>query len=330
MTAIAPTLEAFFTERLMNQKRASTHTVGAYRDTVRLLLGFAFQRTGKSPSRLDFADLDTALIAAFLDHLERERHNSVRTRNARLDAVHSIFRFAALEHPEHAELIQRVLAIPTKRFDRTDVSFRDDDEIDAVLAAPDRSRWFGRRDHALLVLAVQTGLRVSELVGVRCGDIELGRGAHAHCRGKGRKERCTPLTPHTVSVLRVWMQERRGGPDDPLFATRRGRPLSSDAVEWLVAKHCATARSSCPSLANKTVTPHALRHTAAMTLLRSGVPPIVVALWLGHESVETTYRFYVHADLTIKEKALALTRPPGTTPGRYQPPDALLAFLEAL
>jgi len=330
MTAIAPTLEAFFTERLMNQKQASTHTVGAYRDTVRLLLGFARQRTGKAPSQLDFADLDVGVIAAFLDHLERERHNSVRTRNARLAAIHSMYRFAALAHPEHAELIQRVLAIPTKRFDRTDVSFLDDDEIDALLAAPDRSRWFGRRDHALLVIAVQTGLRVSELVGVRCGDIELGRGAHVHCLGKGRKERCTPLTAHTVSVLQVWTQERRGGPDDPLFATSRGRALSTDAVAWQVAKHSATAQSSCPTLANKIVTPHTLRHTAAMTLLRSGVPPIVVALWLGHESVETTDRFYVHADLTIKEKALALTAPPGTRPGRYQAPDALLAFLERL
>lgn len=330
MTAIAPTLEAFFTERLMNQKRASTHTVSAYRDAVRLLLGFACQHTTKAPSQLDFADLDAALIAAFLDHLERERHNSVRTRNARLAAIHSIYRFAALEHPEHAELIQRVLAIPTKRFDRTDVSFLDDDEVDALLAAPDRSRWNGRRDHALLVLATQTGLRVSELVGVRCGDIELGRGAHVHCLGKGRKERCTPLTPHTVSVLQVWMQERRGRPDDPLFPTSRGRPLSTDAVAWLVAKHHTNAQRSCPTLADKTVTPHVLRHTAAMALLRAGVPPVVVALWLGHESVETTDRFYVHADLTIKEKALALTTPPGTKPGRYQAPDTLLAFLETL
>jgi site-specific recombinase XerD len=329
MSALAPTLEAFFTDRLVNQKRVSSHTVAAYRDTFRLLLSFAGRRTGKEPSALDFADLDSALIVAFLDHLEHERHNSVRTRNARLAAIHSMYRFAALAHPEHAAIIQRVLAIPTKRFERTDVSFLDQHEIDALLAAPDRTRWIGRRDHALLVTAVQTGLRVSELVGLCCRDLELGRGAHVRCTGKGRKQRCTPLTAHTVSVLRVWVQERRGDPDDPLFPTSRGRHLSNDAVAWLIAKHTTIATLSCPTLANKTVTPHVLRHSAAMSLLRSGTDAIVVAMWLGHESVETT-QTYVHADLTIKERALARTTPPGTAPGRYRAPDALLAFLESL
>lgn len=330
MTALAPTLEAFFTERLMNQKGASAHTVGSYQDTFRLLLGFARRRTSKAPSALDFTDLDVALITGFLDHLEHERNNSVRSRNARLAAIHSMYRFAALEHPEHASLIQRILAIPTKRFDRTDISFLDDDEVDALVAAPDRTRWLGRRDHALLVTAVQTGMRVSELVSLRCDDVRLGRGAHVHCTGKGRKDRCTPLTSHSVSVLRVWLEERRGGPDDPLFPTSRGKPLSSDAVSSLVAKHTSSAQRSCPTLANKTVTPHVLRHTAAMTLLRSGTDPVVVALWLGHESVETTARFYVHADMTIKEKALARMTPPRTQPGRYRAPDPLLAFLEGL
>jgi integrase/recombinase XerD len=329
VTALAPTLEAFFTDRLANQKRASAHTVGAYRDTFRLLLGFAQDRTGKTPSNLDIADLDAVLIAAFLDHLEADRHNSVRTRNARLAAIHSLFRFAALAHPEHAALIARVLAIPTKRFERTDVNFLDRDEIDALLAAPDRARWVGRRDHALLVTAIQTGLRVSELVGLRCADVNVDKGAHVRCTGKGRKQRATPLTGHTVQVLQVWLQERGNQPEQPLFPTSRGRPLSTDAVALLVAKHAAVAARTCPTLANKVVTPHVLRHSAAMNLLRAGVDTTIIALWLGHESVETT-QAYVHADLTIKERALARTTPPGTTPGRYKPPDALLAFLESL
>jgi integrase/recombinase XerD len=329
MSALAPTLEGFFTERLMNQRQASGHTVDAYRDTFRLLLGFVHQRTGKAPSALDFEDLDAPLIGAFLDHLEHERGNSVRTRNCRLAAIHSMFRFAAFSHPEHAVLIQRVLAIPTKRCNRTDVSFLDRDEIDALLAAPDRTRWIGRRDHALLVTAVQTGLRVSELTGLCCADVHLDRGAHVRCLGKGRKQRCTPLTTNTVAVLRVWLHERGGGPRDPLFPTSRGRPLSRDAVALLVTKYTKVAQERCPTLKNKSVSPHVLRHSAAMTLLHAGVDATVLALWLGHESVETT-QIYIHADLTIKERALARTAPLDTTPGRYRPPDALLAFLEGL
>jgi integrase/recombinase XerD len=329
VTAVAPTLQAFFTDRLANQKRASTHTIGAYRDTFRLFLAFAQHRTGKPPSSLDFDDIDAIMVGAFLDHLEHQRHNTVRTRNARLAAIHSMFRYAALAHPEHAEVIARVLAIPTKRFERTDVSFLDKAEIDALLAAPDRTRWVGRRDHALLILAIQTGLRVSELVSLRCADINLERGAHVQCVGKGRKQRATPLTAHTVKVLHVWLQERGAPPEQSLFPTSRGRPLSTDAVALLVAKHAATAARSCPTLTHKTVTPHVLRHSAAMNLLRAGVDATIIAMWLGHESVETT-QAYVHADLTIKERAIARTTPPGTTPGRYRPPDALLAFLEAL
>jgi site-specific recombinase XerD len=329
MTAIAPTLQAWFTQRLASQRRASGYTIGAYRDTFRLLLRFAQQRTRKAPSMLDFDDLDAELICAFLDHLEHERHNSIRTRNARLAAIHSMYRFAALSHPEHSALIQRVLAIPTKRFERNEVAYLEDHEIDALLAAPDRTTWTGQRDHALLLTLVQTGLRVSELIGLNCGDIYLGKGAHLQCMGKGRKHRTTPLSPHSVKVLRVWLNERRGQPHDPLFATSRGKPLSPDAVAWLVNKHAGTAKVSCPSMANKTVTPHVLRHTAAMSLLRSGTDAIVVALWLGHESVETT-NIYTHADPTLKEQALARTRPPATKPGRYRPADRLLAFLEAL
>lgn len=274
MTTLAPTLQAFFTQRLIGQLGASGHTVDAYRDTWRLLLGFAGQRTGKAPSRLDLSDLDAPLIGAFLTHLETERGNSVRTRNARLAAVHSLFRFAALRHPEHAGLIQRVLAIPAKRFDRALVAFLSPAEIDALLAAPDRASWLGRRDHALLLVAVQTGLRVSELVGLTCQDVHLGAGAHLRCHGKGRKQRATPVTPQTVKVLRAWVGQRDGQPADPLFPTRAGGPLSRDAVERLVAKHTAVAIQHCPSLAAKHVTPHVLRHTSAMQHRYPG--------WCGH------------------------------------------------
>lgn len=329
MSTFAPTLESFFIERLMHQRCASAHTVSAYRDTFRLLLCFVEQYFGKAPSDLDFEDLDAKMIGAFLDHLEHERGNSVRTRNARLAGIHSLFRYAALQHPEHAALIQRVLAIPSKRGVRSDVSFLDRNETDALLKAPDRTRWIGRRDYALLVVAVQTGLRVSELTGLCCRDVTLGKGANVQCLGKGRKHRCTPLTKETVAVLRAWLDERKGAFDDPLFPTSRGRPLSRDAVGLLVAKYTNSAQKNCPSLNNKVVTPHVLRHTAAMALLHAGVEETVIALWLGHEGTETT-RIYIHADLSIKERALARTAPLGTTPGRYLAPDCLLAFLEAL
>jgi len=329
MSALAPTLQSFFTERLLTQRRASPNTVASYRDTFRLLLGFAQRRTGTTPSKLQLEDLDAVLIGAFLEHLERERHNSVRTRNTRLAAVHSLFAYAALRHPEHAALIQRVLAIPAKRTDRPLVSFLTHDEVDALLSAPDRDTWVGRRDHALLLVAVQTGLRVTELTSLTCADVDLGTGAHLRCHGKGRKERITPLTTQGCGVLRVWLAERRGDPCDPLFPSRRRGPLSRDGVALLVAKHAGAATQRCPSLGGKTVSPHVLRHTCAMSLLAVGVDISVIALWLGHEGVETT-QIYLHADLAIKERALAKTTPPNSTPGRYRPPDTMLAFLEAL
>lgn len=329
MSALAPSLEAFFTDRLMCQRQASPNTVAAYRDSWRLLLGFASKRTGKQPYELDVADLDAPLIGAFLEHLEAERHNSARTRNARLAAIRSFFRFAALRHPEHAAVIARVLAIPTKRCDRAEVSYLTEPEADAVVASPDQATWTGRRDHAMLVLALQTGLRVSELTGLRNQDVQLRTGAHVRCWGKGRKERATPLRPRTVSVLRAWMKERAGSPDDPLFPTRRGTRLSRDAMEALVEKHTATAASRQPSLRDKNVTPHVLRHSCAMALRRGGVDRAVLALWLGHEQVETT-DIYVHADLSIKEQALARTKPPHIRLGRYRPPDRLLEFLQGL
>jgi integrase/recombinase XerD len=329
MSAHAPSVQAFVTERLEGPRPASPNTIDAYRDTFRLLLIFAEQQTDKTPSRLHVDDLDAELIGAFLDHLEHDRDNSISTRNARLAAIRSLFNYAALRHPEHADTIARVLAIPPKRGPKTIVTFLRDEEIDALLAAPDRGRWTGRRDHALLLTMIQTGLRVSELTGLNCADITLTSGPHMHCHGKGRKERVTPLTLQTGAVLRVWRHERAGNPDDPLFPTSRGGCLSRDAVAWLLAKHVTTATRTCPSLAAKAISPHTLRHTAAMRLLNAGVDITVIALWLGHETTQTT-QIYLHADLALKERALARTAPPNTTPGRYRPPDQLLAFLEAL
>ena len=329
MTALAPALEAFFTRRLISEKGVSPHTIAAYRDTFRLLLRFAHEQTGKQPAALDFEDLDAPLIAAFLDHLEHQRGNSPRTRNARLAAIHSMFRYAALRHPEHAGLISRVIAVPTKRFERAIVTYLTPDEVDALLAAPNRERWIGRRDHALLTLAIQTGLRVTELTTLRNQDVHLSTGPHIQVVGKGRKQRATPLTSQTVAVLRQWLKERAGGPEDPLFPSSRGRPLSRDAIALLVTNHASTASRISPTLKNKKVSPHTLRHTTAMNLLHAGVDSTVIALWLGHESVEAT-QIYLHADMKIKERALARTTPPDTAPGRYRPPDRLLAFLEAL
>jgi integrase/recombinase XerD len=329
MTALAPTLQAFFTERLIGQRRASPNTVGAYRDTFRLLFAFASERTGTQPCLLDIGDLDAALIGAFLDQLEHVRGNSVRTRNNRLAAVHSLFSWAALHHPEHAASIQRVLAIPAKRYERTLVTFLDEEEVDAVLAACDRTTWTGRRDYTMVVLFVQTGLRISEMAALTCADVVLSTGAHVHCMGKGRKERQTPLVPTTVGVLRVWLGERGGRPCDPLFPTSTGRRLSRDAIEHRIARYVAEATSSCPSIRAKHVTAHTFRHTCAMRLLQSGVSVTVIALWLGHEHASTS-DIYFHADMAQKERAIARVQPPDARPGRYRAPDQLLAFLEAL
>jgi len=329
MSALAPTLETFFTDRLLRQQHASPHTVAAYRDTFRLLLGFAQRHLKKAPSRLDWADLDAALITAFLDHLESERGNTPRSCNSRLAAIRALFGYAALRHPEHAALIQQVLTIPPKRYTKRPVDFLTTEEVEALLAAPDLIRWEGRRDQALFLLAIQTGLRLSELVGLNRDHVQLASGPHVRCLGKGRKERCVPLTSRTVTVLSQWLRERQAQGVDPVFPTRTGRRLSADAVQRRLTLYAAEAAKNTPSLARKHLTPHVLRHTTAMTLLTAGVDTAVIALWLGHADPRST-QAYLHADLALKEKAVALTTPPNVKPGRYRPTDELLAFLESL
>jgi site-specific recombinase XerD len=329
MSALAPAMQAYFTQRLIGQRQASQNTIAAYRHAFRLLLRFAAERTGTSPCDLDIDQLDAPLIATFLEHLERERGNQAATRNNRLAAIHSLFAYLALHHPEHSASIQRVLAIPPKRTERNVLTYLTETEADALLAGCNQGSWTGRRDHAMLALTIQTGLRISELIALNCQDITLGTGAHVHTIGKGRKERRTPLTPTTKKVLKAWLAERTGAPGDPLFPTTTGRRLSRDAIERRLAIHLATAATSCPSLASKHVTMHTLRHTAAMRLLLAGNDITVIALWLGHEQITTTQR-YLHADMTHKQQAIDRTRPLTARPGRYQPPDALLAFLDAL
>jgi site-specific recombinase XerD len=331
MSDLAPLLQSYFTDRLARQRQASSHTVAAYRDPFRLLLSFAERRTGRHPAQLGVADLDASTIGAFLTHLQDERGNSVTTRNARLAAIHSFYGYAALHAPEHAALIQQVLAIPPKRTDRAIVGFLTRDEATALIAAPDQTTWLGRRDHALLLVALHTGLRVSEITGLKIADIHLGAGPHVRCLGKGRKNRCTPLTKPAAQALRSWLAERDDAQaGDPVFPTSRGDALSRDGVTHLVARHATTARRCCPSMTGKTITPHTLRHSTAMALLAAGTDISVIALWLGHESTEAS-QIYLHADMTIKERALARTTPAAAGRARrYKPPDALLAFLDNL
>lgn len=326
---LATLLETFFTDRLIAQRRVSPHTVASYRDTFRLLLRFAQRELGKAPSNLAITDLNAKLVGAFLDDLEKARANACRSRNLRLTAIRSFFRYAALECPEHSGGIQRVLAIPRKRQTSRLVDFLTRPETEALLAMPDQTTWLGRRDRALLLLAMQTGLRLSELIRLRQGDIYLGRGAHVRCEGKGRKQRCTPLTRTTVQALRAWIREQGKDETRILFPSARGGLLSHDSVQYLVAKYATTAAKSCPTLHKKRVTPHVLRHTTAMELLQAGVDRSVIALWLGHESVETT-QIYLDANLALKEEALKKTSPVNATIGRFKPDDQLLSFLHNL
>ena len=327
--SLASLLQSFFTQRMLEQQGLSSHTVASYRDTFRLLLGFATQHFGRAPSKLLTQELDAPFIENFLRHLEQSRGNSVRTRNTRLAAVHAFFRFVAISEPALALQCQRILAIPAKRYEHSPVEFLTEEEAAALVAAPDAQTWIGLRDRTLLLVAVQTGLRNSELTSLRRQDIALGTGAHVRCLGKGRKMRCTPLSPDVIVSLKEWLQRQPGAPADPAFPSSRGGHLSADALQRLVSRHAATACQSCPSLKGKSVTPHSLRHSAAMSLLQHGVELSVIALWLGHESTETT-QIYLHADMQLKERALAHANANGLAPSRYMPPDPLLAFLEGL
>jgi integrase/recombinase XerD len=330
MTALAPTLQAYFTDRLICQRQVSPNTIASYRDTFRLLLTFMTERTGTPPAQLHLDQLDAPTIAAFLEHLEQERGNSTRTRNVRLAALRSFFRYCALRHPEHAALIQRVLAIPPKRGKQRAISYLTPVEVTALLDAPDRTTWTGRRDHALLLTTVQAGLRVSEALALTRADTHLAAGPHVRVIGKGRKQRVAPLTRQTVVVLRIWMRQTDDPPaDSPLFPARHGGPFTRDAIERRLAKHVAMARRRCPTLRDKHVSMHVLRHTTAMTLLTAGVDTSTIALWLGHAQERTTH-VYLHADLELKQRTLDRIIPPDGHPGRYRAPDRLLAFLERL
>jgi len=329
MTPVAPTLQAFFTERLIKQRDASPRTIASYRDTLRLLLCFVQDSTGRAPCKLDWDDLDEPVITAFLQHLEHERHNSARTRNLRLTAIRSLFNYAALRHPEHAAVIARVLSVPPARFQQATVTFLTGPECQALLHAPDPQRWEGRRDRAMLTLTIHAGLRVSELTAINCGDLTLATGANVRVHGKGRKDRAIPLTAPAKAILDTWVTERGGQPADPLFPTRTGRRLSRDAVAQRLDVHTATAAEHCPTLPAKRVHPHVLRHSCAMSLLQAGVDGTVIALWLGHADTRSTQP-YIHADMTIKERALELVKPASVAPGRYTASDDVLRFLDSL
>jgi integrase/recombinase XerD len=330
MTALAPTLQSFFTRYLIEQKNASPHTITAYRDTFRMLLTFTHQRTGTAPAKLDITDLTADLIADFLTDLEQTRGNSASTRNARLAAIHSLFQHAALRHPEHADHIAHVLAIPAKRTHHSDVTYLSEPEVTALLAAPNRGTVTGRRDHLILLTMISTGLRVSELTALTRADIAPPPAAHLRCTGKGRKDRTTPISTQLAAAITTFTNENPGAPTDPLF-TAQGthRKMTTDAIAQRLTIHTQTAAANCPTLTSRPITPHVLRHTTAMRMLAAGIDATTIALWLGHASPEST-RPYLHADLVIKQQALDRTKPPHTPPGRYRPPDTLLAYLEAL
>ena len=322
-------LESFFTDRLANQMRAAANTVDCYRRSFVLLLRFARDRLGREPTDMLVTDIDAKLVGAFLDHIETERGNTARSRNTRLTAVRSFFNFVAINEPGLLHHCQQVLALPAKRYEKPVLSYLEREEIEALLAAPDLATWYGRRDRTILHVFVQTGLRVSDLIGLDRGDVHLGTGSHVSCRGKGRKQRRTPLRKDTVKSLRGWLEERAGADDQPLFVSNRNGRLSRDAIERIVRKYVALASKKCPALKDKKISPHCLRHTAAMTLLHHGVGSTAIALYLGHESVSTT-SIYLHADMKLKEKILERTKPIEAPCGRYRPGDALLAFLEGL
>jgi len=330
MNILPSLIERFFTHRLIQQRDVSPHTVASYRDTFRLLLRFAHRELRKTPSSLTLLDLNASFVIAFLDNLERERAISPTTRKLRLTAVRAFFHFVAFDEPAYAGQAQQIMAIPGKITAKREVHFLDLTEIEAILAAPDRTTWIGRRDHMLLLLAAQTGLRLSELTGLDRDAVSLDAGAHVRCVGKGRKARSTPLTRITRDALRLWIRESPRHQATMLFPTVHGGRLSPDAVQLLLSKHVTTAGKTCRSLRSKRVSPHVLRHSAAMALLGSGVGSAVISLWLGHESTAST-QAYLHAHLALKEAALSKVQLVGEHgPGRFRPDDRLLSFLNNL
>jgi len=329
-TAFPRLLERWFTIRLIRQKRVSHNTISSYRDTFRLLLMFAKKQLEKAPSALTLEDVNAELVSAFLNDLEKHRIISARTRNLRLTAIHSFFHFLEYEEPGYSAQIQQVLVIPSKRHEQRLIHFLERTEIEALLASPDKTTWIGHRDHALLFLALQTGLRLSELISLNSTSLVLDQGAHVRCLGKGRKERSTPLTKPAVRIMKTWLLALPNMEEDVLFPTIRGNRLSADSVQYLVKKHAANASIQCPSLKQKHVTPHVLRHTAAMELLSAGVDTTIIAMWLGHESTQTTQR-YLHAHMALKEAALAKVAPFNKhSVLHYKPSDKLLNFLTSL
>lgn len=326
---LASLVEGFFIERLMSQRQVSNQTLSAYRDTFRLLLSYAQRKLGKAPSMLAFEDLKASFVCDFLNHLEQERNNSARTRNHRLAAIRSFFRYAAYRVPQLSGHIQQVLAIPAKRWQKPLINFLTLDEVNAMLGAIDRDSWAGRRDHTLLSLAVHTGLRVSELIHLHRSDVSLGAGSSIRCHGKGRKERCIPIDKSIAKIIKHWLREQGGKPSDPLFPNRLGGELSRDGVQYILGKYIVLARKGCPSLEKKRITPHVLRHTTAVHLLQAGVDLSAIALWLGHESPEST-QVYIDSDLAHKERILAKTIAINAKPLIFRPSDALMRFLEAL
>lgn len=329
MNALAINLQTYFTTFAHTQRDLSANTISSYRDTWRMFLKYLTATLTVPTAELDFDAINATNVTGFLDHLEHERGNSPRTRNARLTAIRSVLGRALPDHPEHAATITQVLAIPPKRATRAVIEFLAPGEVDALLAAPDTTNWTGRRDHALLFLAVQTGLRISEICSSAIDDVHLGIGPNIACTGKGRRQRVTPLTRATVDIMTAYLAERITRPGSALFCGPHGQPLSRDALEHRLAKHLTTTTTTCPSLAGRHVTMHTLRHTAAMSLLAAGVDVSVIALWLGHADTHSTDA-YLHADMSIKQAAIDRTRPPDVKPGTYQPEPDILAWLTAL
>jgi len=331
MTSIflADLIESFFLERLMSQRHASHNTIASYRDTFRLLFQFVWKRSGKTPSNLCFEDLSPQCIVDFLGDLEKNRSCAARSRNQRLTAIRSFFQYASFKIPEKSGMIQQVLSIPKKRHDRSLIDFLNQNEIEALLAIPDQNSWIGRRDHLLLSTAIHTGLRLSEITGIRWSNVALGHGAHIKVVGKGRKERAIPLSKQLAAQLASWRKSEKAAIGDPVFPTQHGPKMSADAFQRMLSKYVSKARERCPSLRQKRVSPHVLRHSTAMRLLQSGVGQPLIALWLGHESVETT-QIYLNADLKMKEKVLAKTAPLKGSYKKFQPSDRLMGFLQGL